>query len=145
MGIGWCRRLVYILFWFGRITCRQFLNPENANVSRSVATDVCLEVRSSVHLSKSFPLFRCFSPLYWFLCSRCHVIKDLRVGKSSGQWRSWWRRRPCSESDTGWPSVLAMWAALEVARVLRRWWKSWEMSPYWPATKQLISPIYIAN
>ena len=54
--------------------------------------------------------------------------------------RSWWRRRPRSESETGRPSIWEMWAALEAARFFKSEWKSWETSPYCPATKQMSWP-----
>ena len=51
----------------------------------------------------------------------------------------WWRMRPCSESETGQPSSKEMcWAFVE-ASFLRRSWKSWERSPYWPVIRQRMS------
>ena len=48
--------------------------------------------------------------------------------------------RPCSESETGRPSSKEMCCALVEASFLSRSCRSWEISPYWPATRQRMSP-----
>ena len=53
---------------------------------------------------------------------------------------SWLRIKPRSLSLTGRPSFWETILALDVAKRDKRRWKSWETSPYWPATRETMSP-----
>ena len=99
-----------------------------------------LRASSSLRLEKARFLAASFAPgAMW--CNRERRQRDWAVMiDTESLLRRWWRMRPCSESDTGRPSIKEMWEALDMASFLRSSWKSWETSPYWPATKHLISP-----
>ena len=95
---------------------------------------------SSLYLEKARFFAASLAPgAMW--CKRVRRQRDWAVMmETESLLRRWWRIRPCSESDTGRPSSREIWEALDRASFWSSLWKSWEISPYCPATKHWMSP-----
>ena len=101
-------------------------------------------------LSLSSSSCRCLLKAHFLAASLAAGAMWLRRVKRQRDWAKmidteilllmWWRRRPCSETDNGRPSSKEMCLALTEASFLSRSWKSWDISPYCPATRRRISP-----
>ena len=98
------------------------------------------ELIPSLCLAAALLLAASFAPGdMWFSRDKRQLLWALMMDTERRR-RSWLRIRPRSLSEIGRPSTWEMWDALEATRRLRSSWKSWETSPYWPATRHKSSP-----